>query len=417
MNSESTMKIRKQVPPRKKACQSCTDSKVRCGLEKPTCSRCRARGKQCRYPAGSGDVYQSSPVVSNGQISADEILSFEPSLANFSTTPTLTAFSSPVSGHASDIPRIDSQHESTQTVDTDLTFDHIDLVPMIDAEKIRDRWLQPYLLTATEQVPKLFNPFTVQFVTCVLRSYPNHLLDEKGLPPFIHPLQLNSKAMPRTIANCFSLVRMWMNRVAGSEAIVLSTVRQEMERLSREGATSDFETLCSFQVYLIYLLTAYFFPIGNASLIDDMSMITLQDFAFRVAKAGFTCKAELSQTRPTWESWIIASAKRRTLFTMYIFSNVYNSDKGLPNFLSDELGGILVPESKALWEASDRDSWTRQYNRHLSKWEDGMLQISELWRSPETGSEARRKRIGRWVQSTDEFGMMLFAVCAHIHGC
>lgn len=234
MNSESTMKVRKQVPPRKKACQSCTDSKVRCGLEKPTCSRCRARGKQCRYPAGSGDVHQSSPMVSSEQISADESLTFGLSPANLSATSTVTAFSSPVSGHPSDIPRIYSQHESTQTVDTDLNFDHIDLVPMIDAEKIRDRWLQPYLLTATEQVPKLFNPFTVQFATCVLRSYPNHLLDEKSLPPFIHPLQLNSKAMPRTIANCFSLVRMWMNRVAGSEAIVLSTVRQEMERLSRE---------------------------------------------------------------------------------------------------------------------------------------------------------------------------------------
>ena len=148
-----------------------------------------------------------------------------------------------------------------------------------------------------------------------------------------------------------------------------------------------------------------------------MSIITLQDLAFRAAKAGFTCKAELSRTRPTWESWIIASSKRRTLFTMYLFTNVYNSDKGLPNFLSDELRDILVPESKALWEASDRGSWTREYNRHLSKWEDGMLQVSELWRSSETGSEARRKRIGRWVQSTDEFGMMLFAVCAHLHGC
>lgn len=234
MNSESSMKIRKPGPPRKKACQTCTDSKVRCSLEKPTCSRCWTRGKQCRYPAGSGDVHRSSPVTSSERNSADESLGIEPPLANFSVTSTATAFASPVSGHASNIPHIYSQHESTQTVDTDLTFDDIDLVPMIDAEKIRDRWLQPYFLTTTGQVPKLFNPFTLQFVACVLRSYPDHLLDEKSLPPFMHRLQLNNKAMPRTIANCFSLVRMWKNRVAGSEAIVLSTVRQEMERLSLE---------------------------------------------------------------------------------------------------------------------------------------------------------------------------------------
>jgi hypothetical protein len=184
-----------------------------------------------------------------------------------------------------------------------------------------------------------------------------------------------------------------------------------------QNATNDFDTLCCFQVYLIYLITAYFSPIDNIPLVDDINMINLQNLAFRAAEAGFTCKAELSRTRPTWESWIIASSKRRTLFTMYLFINVYNSDNGLPNFLSDELRDILVPESKALWEASDRGSWTREYNRHLSRWEDGMLRISELWGSSETGSEAKRKRIGRWVQSTDEFGMMLFAVCAHIHGC
>ncbi|OGE50407.1 hypothetical protein PENARI_c017G00996 [Penicillium arizonense] len=359
MNSKST-KIRRKGPPRKKACKICTDSKVRCSLERPTCSRCWTRGKQCLYPEGSGEVHRSSPVASSERNSPDESLSFEQSLANFTTTSTATAFPSPVSGHASDIPQINSQHEPTRTVDIGLTFDHIDLMPMTDAEKIRDRWLQPYLLPATGQLPKLFSQFTVQFLACVLRSYPNHLLDEKSLPPFIHPLQLNNKAMPRTIANCFSLVRMWMNRVPGSEAIVLSTVRQEMERLSREDTTSDFDTLCSFQVYLIYLLTAYFSPIDNASLVDDMNLITLQDLAFRAAKTGFICKAELSQTQPTWESWIIASSKRRTLFTMYLFTNMYNFDKGLPNFLSDELKDMSVPESKALWEASDRDSWTRE---------------------------------------------------------
>lgn len=227
------MGTKEKAPPRKKACQNCTSSKARCGLEKPTCSRCRARGKHCRYPAVS-HVHRSSPATLDDRNSAEDSLSFEPSLADFSTIPTAAAFPGPVSGYASDIPHIYSQHEPTQMVDTDLNFDYVDLVPMADAEEIRDRWLQPYLFTVTGHVPKLFSPFTVQFLVCVLRSYPNHLLDEESLPPFIHPLQLSNKPMPRTIANCISLVRMWMNRVAGSEAMVLSTVRQEMERLSRE---------------------------------------------------------------------------------------------------------------------------------------------------------------------------------------
>lgn len=229
MNTKPTMRVKKPVPPRKKACQICTDSKVRCGLEKPSCLRCLTRGKRCRYPANLSDVAHSAPVVSSGSNTADESYTLEPSQPSFSTTP--TTITSPVFSHASTLQT--SRHESTQTVDSDLDFNHVDLEPMEDAEKIRDRWLRPFLFTETEQVPKLFNPFTVQFLACVLGSYPNHLLEEKSLPPFIHPLQL-SKTIPRTIANCFSLVRMWMNRVPGSEVIVLSTVRQEMARIAQE---------------------------------------------------------------------------------------------------------------------------------------------------------------------------------------
>lgn len=72
---------------------------------------------------------------------------------------------------------------------------------------------------------------------------------------------------------------------------------------------------------------------------------------------------------------------------------------------------------KELWEARSRAEWERHYKRYLSVWEDGPLLISEMWRSPETGSTERRNRIDRWVQGVDEFGMMLFAVCSHIHGC
>lgn len=168
-------------------------------------------------------------------------------------------------------------------------------------------------------------------------------------------------------------------------------------------------------------MTIYFFPrtdnVKEPEQFDEYVQLQMQEIAFRSAKAGLTCRAEESQTRPSWESWIVASAKRRTLFTMYLFTNVYNAEVGLPNFVAEELRGTLAPESKTLWEASDRAFWEREYNRHLSRWEDGMLEISELWKSAETGTDVRREKIERWLQSADEFGMMFFSVCAHIHGC
>jgi hypothetical protein len=178
--------------------------------------------------------------------------------------------------------------------------------------------------------------------------------------------------------------------------------------------------LCSFQAYLLYSMALHFFPMSEITEIsqpDSQFQIKMQEIAFRSAKTGLLCKAEESRTRPHWESWIVASSKRRTLFAMYLFTSVYNSQVGLPNFVAEELKGIILPESRLLWEMRDRGYWEKEYNHHLSRWPDEMLEISELWKTAETGTDARRERIERWLQYADEFGIMLFSTCAHIHGC
>lgn len=176
------------------------------------------------------------------------------------------------------------------------------------------------------------------------------------------------------------------------------------------------DTLAAFQAYLIYSILAYFFPVQGGLLIDDSTMMTLQEMAFRVAQSGLVSQAELGQSKPEWESWIVVSAKRRAIFAFYLLSSVYNADNHVPNFLGEELREVYVPDAKRLWEARTRLGWEREYRRHLSRWEDGQLRISELWRSPDTGTPERRERIDRWVQTADEFGMMLLAVCVHLHG-
>ncbi|KAL4863848.1 hypothetical protein BDV12DRAFT_177002 [Aspergillus spectabilis] len=161
----------------------------------------------------------------------------------------------------------------------------------------------------------------------------------------------------------------------------------------------------------------YFSPPPGLTLVTDKTMITLMELAFRTARHGLLSVSELSRITPTWESWIVASTKRRTIYAMYLFSSVYNAEHLLPNFVADELRGVFVPEGKGLWEARDRVAWAKEYDRHLQEWPNGMLEISELWKSGETGSARRRERIERWLKTVDEFGMMLFAVCAHLHGC
>lgn len=194
------------------------------------------------------------------------------------------------------------------------------------------------------------------------------------------------------------------------------------------------DLLAAFQAYLLYATTAFFLPMSNPSvdqtsslIIDHTTMANLQELACDLSLSGLLCTAEATHSRPSWESWIVASTKRRALYVMYLFDNVFNALARVPTYIAEELADLPVPASKTLWEATQRDVWEREYDRHLAAWEGGELRIAELWAPPPPrdrmgdkvgmGLEQRQERVDQWVQSVDEFGMMLFAVCAHIHGC
>ncbi|PWY93879.1 hypothetical protein BO94DRAFT_531873 [Aspergillus sclerotioniger CBS 115572] len=403
-------------PPRKKACQGCTKSKVRCDLEKPTCSRCRSLARPCEYP--------SHPPVVTPPAELNYTAPTEPVLPIFSSSQ-LDTMPIPLANFSSSAwtprqPRRQASNTVREEISgLDLTL--VDLVPSEDAVIIRDRWLRPYILPPLGQneVPKTYHPFTLQFISRILSTYPRCMMRDGEVPPIIHRLQVTGGRMPRALANCYSLVRMWEQAAVGSEALVVETVEKEMERLENEDRTrsNDIDLLATFQAYLIYSIMLYFSPLGDSPNVTDKVMITLMEMAFRTARNGLFCAAEISHTKPSWESWIVAAAKRRSIFTMYLFCSVYNADKLLPNFIADEMTGVFAPEAKLLWEASTRETWEKEYDRHLLQWQDGMLEISELWRSAETGTPRRRERIGRWIKTVDEFGMMMFGVTTHVHGC
>lgn len=112
----------------------------------------------------------------------------------------------------------------------------VDLAPSANAGQIRDRWLRPYILPSLEdeEIPKAYHPFTLQYIARILCTYPRCMLKDGGLPPIIHRAQITGKEMPRALANCYSLVRMWEQAVPGSEAMVVGIVENEMRRLAEE---------------------------------------------------------------------------------------------------------------------------------------------------------------------------------------
>ena len=137
----------------------------------------------------------------------------------------------------------------------------------------------------------------------------------------------------------------------------------------------------------------------------------IQQVAYRstVIGSGLVTKAEKDHNRPSWEEWIVVSAKRRTILALYCFDCVFTAANRLPTVSCDGLRALPAPESKALWQCHVEELWKSAYIRWLAKWDTCAFTMDELMRKIQAGSLGdERKQM--WLSGIDEFGMMTTAV-------
>jgi hypothetical protein len=154
---------------------------------------------------------------------------------------------------------------------------------------------------------------------------------------------------------------------------------------------------------------------GNG-IINSTIMINIQELASAMSETGLT-GFEGSTIRPTWKTWALAEAKRRTLYMMYKFDHVFNCLNNTTCYRSEELGKLPAPSSKALWAVSDETEWERAYDRHISNWPLGGLLVEDFCpTTDEAIGNRRRERVDRWLEDVDEFGLLLFTISSLSQG-
>ncbi|KIW19320.1 hypothetical protein PV08_03614 [Exophiala spinifera] len=183
----------------------------------------------------------------------------------------------------------------------------------------------------------------------------------------------------------------------------------------KSAEANHMDLLATVQSYLLYAIMLYFTPRSGSNYIEQDTLIQLQALAADLASKGTLCWAEAHGSRPEWEAWIVASARRRTLFAAYLFDNLVNFYLGSPSYIAKELAGLPAPGSKQLWDAPTRHSWNAAYNQQLSQWTDGQLLINDLWPRAELPSDSLKRKVDQWLSSVDEFGMMLYSVISHTY--
>ncbi|ETN43804.1 uncharacterized protein HMPREF1541_11128 [Cyphellophora europaea CBS 101466] len=394
------MKSSRYAVTRQKACQQCIRTKTKCDrlFGSKICKRCSQKAIECSYA---------------GLPPSDR--SHEADLTNVSLDAVHATSSVAVPDLEHDIA-IETLPTASPAVGSASTA----LLCPIDADGIRNRWLNAYIPTP-QQKPKNYPASISTLIHRILKAYTGMAIKGKALPPFIHFSQALATNMPSPLATCLSLVRMCDNPSAGSESSLMDVLQREMDKLYEWRGTCDHVfLLAAFQAYLLYSMIVFFHFSSGSSALLRQAMINIQELASATARQGLVCPEELGHARPVWESWCIAEAKRRTLYTMYLFDSLLSSQEGLPTFIGTELTGLPAPSARSLWYAQTRQTWEHAYNRALVEWPDVGLRIDELWPIPpdldEAGINNRRSRVDRWLEDVDEYGTMMYAVTSCTHG-
>ncbi|CAK7229159.1 hypothetical protein SBRCBS47491_007153 [Sporothrix bragantina] len=320
-----------------------------------------------------------------------------------------------------------------------------ELVCPIKAEDISIRWMNAYVPTA-DQTVKAYQPSTITFLFRTLKAYAGMAVRGRGIPPFIHPLQMGPGAAgsgPSTnaLTTCLNLARICDTSLAGfsqtTADAAAAVLKREMGRLyaavqqlAQPGVAIDhFASLAAFQAYLLYSLVLFFQLERQGDPFLRQAIMALQEIACTSARHGLVCAAELKNVQPRWAAWVVTEAKRRTLYVVYLFDSVLSAHDGLASYVGTELRGLPAPSSKALWQAASISEWNRAYEAYLDEWSiagsstevgNTGLAIDELWAYPNhediDGLARRRGRVDRWLETLDEYGTMMYAVTSSTHG-
>ncbi|RWQ97292.1 hypothetical protein C8Q69DRAFT_516096 [Paecilomyces variotii] len=391
---------------RQKACQQCTSAKARCERKYGhiRCTRCAQRGLPCAYPHANASERQRLNTRTNtdlgGEARPDSPFSLSDSslIGPESGLLAMNASNNDPRAQLLNTPsttvRVFSSEDerpitaTTTTVSDDeqntMDFSGLDLVCPINADDIENRWIQMYIPIPGQTI-KNYPIGVTGFAYDILKSYATVSINGRGALPFIHPKQIVAQPTGSPLTTCLSLVRICSNPLPGSTDAAATVLQREMHSLYE-------------------LRDGYFRGI----------MTNLQELACASARNGLVCAADQQRARPRWEEWIVAEAKRRTLYVMYLFDSILSTREGLPTFLGSELRGLPAPANRLLWQATTRYEWEREYNIHMAEWMEGSLTIDELWPTPAELGELGIER-SRWLENLDEYGTMIYAITSCTH--
>ncbi|KAI0521324.1 hypothetical protein F5B22DRAFT_644049 [Xylaria bambusicola] len=264
-----------------------------------------------------------------------------------------------------------------------------------------------------------------------VHNFPMMLIRGSRLPPFVYPQCVLSnklfhrctaadgthQCLPKPLANCAVLTRMFYGRNPGNAQIVWKAMYDEQRRLYEEYRTYDVPTLlAAVQATVIYLLLQA----------QDTTSIAKNNIAFlAVTISALTSSLRLQSdyeediyqtSNLSQETWAIYESIRRTVNLFYVIRVVLIVRDGKPQRCCT-LPATPLPSGRDLWDHEATEIWAlrlQRYKRRMSS--NRVLTIQDLLAYSKYDQSNKRmeidtqvqKDLATWCESLDEFGTLVW---------
>jgi hypothetical protein len=257
---------------------------------------------------------------------------------------------------------------------------------------------------------------SMQTLLRVIKTWPHILAKGFQTPPVLHHTHSDPITILQPIQDCITIAKAWSAQTVHTTETVRNVIVREMRSLFSSYRTLDerhlLAALQALTMYTIMLMYPGFSQL-SVSLVDPSVFLCLRKVISYIFSTGLILTQERDNVRPSWESWIHITAKRRAVFSLYLVHWSYAVYHDIECFPCSQLGFMPAPAPKFLWHSQSRLKWQSLYDRWLKQWKGAPYMMCEFDTISNGTNLERRAEL--WLEDADELGVLFFSIGKNIH--
>ncbi|CAN9196101.1 unnamed protein product [Alternaria alternata] len=269
----------------------------------------------------------------------------------------------------------------------------------------------------TQNTPPLVR-HSMQTLLCVIKTWPRMLAKGFQTPPILHHTHTNPKTILRPMQDCTFITKAWSSQTVHDTETVRDAILHSMRSLFSTYRTLDERNLLAALQALTIYAVMLMYPAcsqSSVSLVDPSIFLCMQKVVSYVARTGLMLTEERDNIRPSWESWIHVTSKRRAVFSLYLLHWSYAVYHNIESFECSQLGFMPAPPPKFLWQSWSPQEWQSLYESWLEQWHGAPYMMCEFAAIQAGPILDHRTEI--WLEDADELGILFFGIGTTVHPC